>query len=85
MAIFPIPAQAKEAPDPPRKLTEAAKLARLLDEGLLRVFQIDVADTRKQAIQIGNALQKVANAERACGFCSGEDQAGFWGFFGPAF
>lgn len=77
MTISPIPTQAKGTSDPHLKLTEAhheaARLTRLLHERLVSTFQIDLADTQKQAIQIDNALQRVANSERACGFSSGQD------------
>lgn len=77
MTISPIPAPAKEAPDPHLKLTqahhEAARLARLLHKRLVSTFQIDLADIQKQAIQIDNALRRVANSEWACGFSSGQD------------
>ncbi len=68
---------AKDALEPHLELTqahhEAARLAALLHEGLVDVFQMDLANTRKRAIQIGRALERVAIAERACGSCGGEN------------
>lgn len=52
---------------------KAARTSALLNQYLSRVFHVDVAETQKQAINIGTALQRVARAERACGECYGVD------------
>lgn len=48
---------------------EAAKTSALLKTYLSRAVQIDLTETKKQAINITAALQRVARAERACGLC----------------
>lgn len=50
---------------------EAVRTSAQLNQHLSRVFQVDVAETQRQAINIGASLQKVARAERACGECYG--------------
>lgn len=50
---------------------EAARVSALLNQHLSQVFQVDVVETQRQAINIGAALQRVARAERACGECYG--------------
>ena len=71
---FPVP---KDAPDPHHRLKrahhEAAMLARLLKEGLAPVYEIDLTDARRKATQVGDALLRIATAERACGHCAGKD------------
>lgn len=77
MPKSPILAPAREALDPHAELTqahdEAARKSALLYENLAHIFQIDMADAQRQALQIGTALHKVACAERACGSCLGLD------------
>src|SRR5436305_3283788 len=71
-----VSAPAPEIPGHHVALSEAHQraigLARLLHEKLAGVFEVNLAGTRKQAIQIGDALQRIAAAERDCGGCSGE-------------
>lgn len=50
---------------------KAAALSAQLNQNVSRTFQVNTADTMKQAIEIGAALQKVACAERDCGSCYG--------------
>ena len=50
---------------------EAVRTSAQLNQHLSRVFQVDVAETQRHAINIGTALQRVARAERACGECYG--------------
>lgn len=77
MANSPTFGSAKDPLDPHLELAlahhEAARTAALLHEHLARAFQIDLATTRKQAIQIGSALERVVIAERACGSCGGQN------------
>lgn len=77
MPKSPIPAPATEALGPHAELKqahdEAARQSALLHENLAHIFQIDMAEAQRQALQIGTALHKVAHAERACGSCFGLD------------
>ena len=77
MAISPVLPPAKVASDPHQRLSEthqeASSLARSLNASLALTLEMDLPDARSKVIQIGDALQKVASAERACGGCSGQD------------
>jgi hypothetical protein len=79
MTLSPIPVAAKEASDLHLKLThahnEAAALAQSLHKLLVPVTPSDLPETRRSAIQLGIALERVAEAERACGPCSDQDHA----------
>lgn len=79
MTISPIPVAAKEASNLHLKLThahyEAAVLARSLYKLLAPVSRPDLSEARRSAIQLGIALEGVAEAERACGPCSEQDHA----------
>lgn len=79
MTLSPIPVSAKEASDVHLKLThahyEAAALARSLHKLLAPLSRSDLPETRRSAIQLGIALERVAEAERACGPCSEQDHA----------
>ena len=67
----------QDAPDPHQRLKRAhyekGVLARLLKEDVTPVYEIDLTDARRKATQVGNALLKVAMAERGCGHCTWMD------------
>ena len=71
MAHSPLPARALEHHAELTQAHEEAARISALKKQLLRAFQVDVAETQKQAIQTGAALQRVARAERGCGACCG--------------
>lgn len=48
--------------------------AAALHESLVRYFQTDILTARRQAIKLGNELERVAAAERDCGRTSGLEQ-----------
>lgn len=74
MAHSPLPARVLERhAELTQAHEEAARSSALLNKNLSGAFQVDVAETQKQAIKIGSALQAVARAERGCGACYGID------------
>lgn len=84
MATLSIPAPAENAFDSPhRQLTEAhleaKKCAQSLNTSLAVDSEINWPDAWKKTIQLAEAMQRIAEAERACGCCSGRDHI----FSGP--
>ena len=77
MAQLPSLTPGKKGFDAHAELTqahdEAERQCALLHKRLSQVFHLDMANTQRQTIQIGSALQRVAHAERACGACYGRN------------
>jgi hypothetical protein len=71
------PVPADRVHDPHLDLTvahhEAAGLARLLSEDVAQPCSINVTAAQEQAVGLGNALQRVAKAERGCGAFTGQN------------
>lgn len=78
MAILPISALSEKTFDNPlHSLTEAhmeaKKCAQSLNGSLALASEIDWPDVWKKTTQLAEAMQKIAEAERACGGWSGRD------------
>ncbi len=77
MAHPPLHLVGEEVPNAHTELThahkKAAEISALLQTLLLYVLPPEPVDAKKQAINLGAALERVACAERACGRCYGQD------------